>query len=68
MVKYKDGNCTLFNQIQFEVFSLTHPAKLQEDVVYVQSYIKYKLETEAIYFSEYTLGELRPEVDARAER
>jgi hypothetical protein len=34
---------------------LSSPSKLQEEIVFVQSYIKYKLETQAIYYSEYTL-------------
>jgi hypothetical protein len=43
LVKYTDGNCQLFNQLEFEVYSLAAPSKLQEQMVFVQSYIKYKL-------------------------
>jgi hypothetical protein len=56
LVKYTDGNCQLFNQREFEVYSLSLPSKLTEELVYVQSYIKYKLESDAIYYSQYTLG------------
>ena len=56
IVKYNDGNCQLFNQIQFEVYALLPTNKLQSEIVFVQSYIKYKLEAEAIYFSQYTLN------------
>ena len=56
IVKYNDGNWQLFNQIQFEVYALLPTNKLQSEIVFVQSYIKYKLEAEAIYFSQYTLN------------
>jgi hypothetical protein len=36
---------------------LSTPQKLQEDISFVQTYIKYKLETQAIYYSEYTLDQ-----------
>lgn len=70
IVKYTDGNCQLFNQTQFEVYMLSSPAKLQEEIAFVQAYIKYKLETQAIYYSEYTLTpeSLKEDVDKKAER
>lgn len=70
LVKYTDGNCQLFNQREFEVYSLSLPSKLTEELVYVQSYIKYKLETDAIYYSQYTLGPttVDHDLDNRAER
>ena len=30
IVKYKDGNCQLFNQKEFEVYSLSLQSKLQD--------------------------------------
>lgn len=68
IVKYTDGNCQLFNQIQFELYMLGSLSKLEESTVYVQSYIKYKLETKAIYFSNYTLTphSTLTEIDKRA--
>ena len=55
IVKYTDGNCRLFTQVGFEVYMLGSLARMQEEVVFVQSYLKYKLEAKAIYYSEYTL-------------
>jgi hypothetical protein len=44
--------------------------KLQAEIVFAQSYIKYKLEAEAIYYSLYTLNEqsICSKVDKRAEK
>jgi len=51
IVKYTDGNCRLFTQVGFELYMLGSLAKMQEEVVFVQNYLKYKLETQAIYYS-----------------
>ena len=69
IVKYNDGNCQLFNQVQFEVYTLQTMNKLMEQLVFVQSYIKYKLQTEAIYYSEYILGPdtVKQPLDKRAQ-
>lgn len=39
---HKDGNEQLLNQIEFEYFNVHNSSKLQEDTLFVQSYIKYK--------------------------
>ena len=48
---------------------LSSPYKLQEEMVFVQSYIKYKLEAKAIYYSNYHLTphSALSELDRKAE-
>jgi hypothetical protein len=69
LIKYNDGNCQLLNQAEFEVFSLVPLPKMQE-ACFFQSYIKYKLETESIHFSEYTYTDKtsEEELDKLAEK
>lgn len=42
LLKYKDGNCQLFNQAEFENYAITLPSKIAQEAAYFQSYIKYK--------------------------
>lgn len=70
IVKYSDGNCQLFSQMEFEIYALGSLTKLTEEVSYFQSYIKYKLESESIHFSTYTFGPttIDERLDKRAEQ